>query len=570
MKYEHNSKIARMTQPEVLTRDTYVPWSRGKGTDVWAMICAVIAGDLDTVKELVATAPGLANCEMEYFTPLHFAVRENRRDIVDFLLQQPINEEDAAREKLVEMARDRGYTELANFLVERRRTLYHIEPEGDLLAQTIKAGDIDGVLKLLDEQPALVHAADAGGSQPIHWAVLTRQIELIDELLKRGADINAKRPDGARPLDLTNGDYEYRSWYRDLPPTALRKHEVLIGYLIARGAYYDISVAAKIGDYQRVRKLLDEDPSLANSRPAHIGYYSGLPLRVAAGAGHIEVVKLLLERGADVNGPEAGVAPLGGALHAAISSRQYEIVKLLLEKGANANSAVESSGTCLFMAKHVKVPQEIIDLLVSHGAKESDEMIGYNGDVQAAASALAANPQKNMDWILDHAIAKEYQPVIDLVLQYQPDALKQRKTDTRAWWDNHIPTNPAFLRTLLQYGLDPNRRNWLGITLLHRCANQGSQEIAAVLLEFGADINAVETEWSCTPLGWAVREGKTDMVQWLLQQGADPAQPADEPWAWPVEWAKRKGYSEIVEMLEKADLPPTLPLWRDRHSERGK
>ena len=41
------------------------------------------------------------------------------------------------------------------------------------------------------------------------------------------------RPDGARPLNLTNGDYYYRGW-RDVPPTALQRHEVLIGYLLAR------------------------------------------------------------------------------------------------------------------------------------------------------------------------------------------------------------------------------------------------------------------------------------------------------------------------------------------------
>jgi hypothetical protein len=39
---------------------------------------------------------------------------------------------------------------------------------------------------------------------------MTRQLDAIDELLRRGADINSQRMDGARPIHLTNGDYFYR------------------------------------------------------------------------------------------------------------------------------------------------------------------------------------------------------------------------------------------------------------------------------------------------------------------------------------------------------------------------
>jgi ankyrin repeat protein len=109
-----------MAPTDALKSEAYHPWYRSKGTDVCAMVCAAIAGDLETVKILVAHDPGLADCEIEYFTPLHFAVRENRRDIVDFLLQQKINPESAARASLVAMATMRGYHELAAFLEERK------------------------------------------------------------------------------------------------------------------------------------------------------------------------------------------------------------------------------------------------------------------------------------------------------------------------------------------------------------------------------------------------------------------------------------------------------------------
>src|SRR5437763_3076553 len=237
------------------------------------MLCAAISGDLETIKKLVARDPNLVECEYEYFTPLRFAVRENHRPVVEFLLEKGASPAYEAGDSLLTIARDRGYVELSTLFESKLKDLYHIVPEGAIIADAIKARDVAQVRSLLETQPALVHAADARGNQPIHWAVLTRQIGLIGYLLERGADINAMRPDGARPLDLTNGDYHYRSWYRDLPATALQRHEVLIGYLIARGADYDISVAAKIGHLDRVRELLDRDPALANRVPAYSGYY---------------------------------------------------------------------------------------------------------------------------------------------------------------------------------------------------------------------------------------------------------------------------------------------------------
>ena len=344
------SKVVRMVQPQSLKSAAYQPWSRGRGVDVWTMICAAITGDLETIKRLVAQDPKLIDCEYEYLTPLRFAVRENQRPVVDYLLEKGADPAYEAGDSLVQIARDRGYNALVAFFESRLKERYQISPVASEVAAAIKAYDMVKVRRLLQNQPDLIHAADARGNKPIHWAVMTRQIELIDYLLKRGADINSTRPDGARPLDLTNGDYHYRGW-RDLPPTVLQRHDVLIGYLLARGADYDISVAAKLGDLERVRDLLDHDPTLVNRIPPYDGYYSGLPLRCAAGAGHLQVVKLLLERGANPNEPEPGIAPHGGALHAAIGGKHFEIAKLLLERGANPNAEIESSGNCLSMAK---------------------------------------------------------------------------------------------------------------------------------------------------------------------------------------------------------------------------
>ena len=531
-------KVARMVQPESLKSDEYQPWSRGRGVDVWAMLYASITGDLETIKTLVARDPSLVECEYEYFNPIHFAVRENQRAVVDFVLERGANSAYEAGDSLLGTARERGYTELAALFESKLKERYHVVPEGADVAAAIKARDLAQVRTLLEKQPELIHAADERGNQPIHWAAMTRQIALIDFLLERGADINAVRPDGLRPIHLTNGDYHYRGW-RDVPSDAVQRHEVLIGYLLARGADYDISTATKIGDLDRVRELLDQNPELVNQVPAY-SYYTGVPLRNAAAAGHLEVVKLLLERGAHPNEPEPGIAPQGGALHAAIGGEHYEIVRLLLEHGANPNAEVESSGNCLSMAKHVGAPKEVQNLIASYGGVMGAGL----ADVETLAAMLHANPKLSVGERLDNPLLRR------LILRYQPDILK-RSPDPTAWWSLATPESPDDARWAMEHGLDPNRRNWLGITLLHRCAAKGKSEVAQVCLDFGADINVIETEWSSTPLGWAAREGQKEMVKWLLKNGANPNLPEDERWAIPMEWAKRRGHQEIVELLEK-------------------
>ena len=54
-------------------------------------------------------------------------------------------------------------------------------------------------------------------------------------------------------------------------------------------------------------------------------------------------------------------------------------------------------------------------------------------------------------------------------------------------------------RVLLEHGMNPNHMNWHHVTLLHDMAQDGDIAKAPLLLDHGADINAIDEEYRSTP-----------------------------------------------------------------------
>ena len=268
-----------MFQPDELKKNERLLWSTGTGTDVWQMICAAMKGDVQTIEALLTSDPSLARCQYNYRTPLDFAVRENQLAAAALLLDRSTDPIGLSfKESLLEICRDRGYSAMETLLESKLLTAHNASPAGEPVAAAIRARDLPKVRSLLDASPELLHAGDARSNQPIHWAVMTRQIDMIDELLGASCGYRRRSLRWARPIQLTNGDYNFRGW-RDVPESVTTTPAEVLAHLRGRGAYVDICTAASIGDLDPVRELVDQDPALVESRfrIRHVLHRVGLP-----------------------------------------------------------------------------------------------------------------------------------------------------------------------------------------------------------------------------------------------------------------------------------------------------
>jgi ankyrin repeat protein len=107
--------------------------------------------------------------------------------------------------------------------------------------------------------------------------------------------------------------------------------------ILAARPVLDVFEAAALGRGDRLRELLDGDPSRANA----FGEDGFHPLGLACFFGHVDATRTLLEAGADVNALSRNEHIQTAAIHAAAASEskdeqtRYELVRLVLEHGAD-------------------------------------------------------------------------------------------------------------------------------------------------------------------------------------------------------------------------------------------
>lgn len=216
------------------------------------------------------------------------------------------------------------------------------------------------------------------------------------------------------------------------------------------------------------------------------------PLKLAVSAGQPEIVRLLLDAGADPNFEDSNLFTLAaqekngvtiahilldyGATATPADALKFRNAPYLLERilGPNANGQQVSSPGNLLIHRAVQTgTAEQVQILISQGA-----------DI-TAANATGETP---------------------IYLAVNAHAAEERQA--------------AIVKLLIQQGADVNVQTPDGVTPLHAAAWKGAFEIVKALVESGAQLEAT-TDDGATPLHAAANSGSVEVVEYLLQQGAN-------------------------------------------------
>ena len=166
--------------------------------------------------------------------------------------------------------------------------------------------------------------------------------------------------------------------------------------LVERGASIDFPEACALGDLEHVRTMLAANASLLDARSAD-GFP---PIGLAIFFRQPEVAKFLIEHGADVNAP-ADNAQKVAPVHAAAAVRDVATMRLLLERGADPNAVQQMDVTPLHGAAG-RGDIEMAKLLLTHGARPDATM---SDGTSIAALAVKYNQAAYAEWF-ESAVGK--------------------------------------------------------------------------------------------------------------------------------------------------------------------
>jgi hypothetical protein len=297
---------------------------------------------------------------------------------------------------------------------------------------------------------------------------------------------------------------------------------------------WSMLTAAKDGDLERIRQLVEKCPALA-----HCQYDYTAPLHLAVREGRLETVRYLIQNGA--LDPGYKTHPFLEPLTMVADDRGYNEIARILEESLDDPALLHEWGDTGKIEHGLDETERRFQDLVGQSKYEDVEALlkerpalAYN-ELAFWGEGILCMPAKNGDFRM-----------LNLLMEFGA-----RVPDLSKWGERYYFKHDDVAKFLLENGMNPNHSNWHYTTLLQDKARLGDIEKASLLLDHGADIDAIDEEFQSTALGFAARWGQREMAAFLIERGADLNR-SGAPWATPLAWSRKKGHTSIETDLIKA------------------
>ena len=431
------------------------------------------------------------------------------------------------------------------------------------LQRAIEYGNLKNVLDVI-ETGADINISTWYMTSPLHYAIDKAKLEVVQFLVKHGADINysSKSPRGYSSTPLSHAvkqgkqdivqyliesgaDVNYGDLYKKTPlHFATEGNLCIVEYLLKFGANVNsrdsnketpLHWAVKNRNLDVVQYLVKSGADLNSSdsyekTPLYLAAKTGKldivqylvqsganfdystmklhdPLHVAAEHGYLEIVCLLVESGFDVNFCSGYEYDMSTPLHIAAEKGNLEVAQYLVRSGADVNCGTSEMCTPLHNAVRYQAPLELVKYLVESGA-----------NINSSTSDLKMTPIH---------FASELDIIRYLVESGADVNCKDSENSTplhRIIWFNRYFLATAktldIMRYLVNSGANVNCRDSKNLFPLHFAVMNGNVEVVQCLIESGAEVDC-KTLRRSTPLHFAAQYGVIGIVQYLKDSGAN-------------------------------------------------
>nr|XP_029533127.1 kinase D-interacting substrate of 220 kDa B-like isoform X5 [Oncorhynchus nerka] len=357
------------------------------------------------------------------------------------------------------------------------------------------------------------------GQTPLMLASEQGSIEIVQELIRRGANVNLDDVDCWSALICAAKEGHVDVVKELLESSAYMEHRDMGGWTALMWTAYK-------GRVEVTKVLLDH-----GANPNTTGQqYSVYPIIWAAGRGHAEIVQVLLENGAKVNcSDKYGTTPLIWAAR----KGHFDCVMHLLENGADVDQEGANSMTALIVAVKGGFTEVVKELLkrnpnVNMTEKDGNTALmiaakeGYTEIVQDLldAGTYVNIPDRSGDTVLIGAVRGGHVEIVRALLHKYADIdIRGQDNKTALYWAVE-KGNATMVRDILQCNPDTETCTKDSESPLIKAIKMRNIDIVELLLDKGAKVSAVDKRGD-TPLHIAIRGRSRRLAELLLRNPKD-------------------------------------------------